>query len=85
MVEEKDPHDHSKTVHKFAGYQQVTPGQLSSADFDAATADLVAYLEWMAEPAQGTRKRLGVWVVLFMTLFAILAWCLSASFWKAVK
>ena len=85
MVEEKDPHDHTKTVHKFAGFEQVTPGSLSQADFDVATADLVAYLEWMAEPAQGTRKRLGVWVLLFMSLFALLAWRLSASFWKEVK
>jgi len=85
MVEEKDPHDHTKTVHKFAGFEQVTPGTLSQADFDVATADLVAYLEWMAEPAQGTRKRLGVWVLLFMSLFALLAWRLSASYWKEVK
>ena len=85
MVEEKDPHDASKTVHKFAGFEQVTPGTLKPADFDAATADLVAYLEWMAEPGQGTRKRLGVWVLLFMSVFALLAWRLSASFWKEVK
>jgi ubiquinol-cytochrome c reductase cytochrome c1 subunit len=85
MVEEKDPHDATKTVHKFAGFEQVTPGTLKPAEFDAATADLVAYLEWMAEPAQNTRKRLGVWVLLFMSLFALLAWRLSASYWKEVK
>ena len=85
MVEEKDPHDHTKTVHKFAGFEQVTPGKLNATEFDTATADLVAYLEWMAEPAQGLRKRLGVWVLLFMTAFALLAWRLSASFWKEVK
>jgi len=85
MVEEKDPHDHTKTVHKFDGFEQVTPGKLNATEFDTATADLVAYLEWMAEPAQGLRKRLGVWVLLFMTVFALLAWRLSASYWKEVK
>jgi ubiquinol-cytochrome c reductase cytochrome c1 subunit len=85
MVEEKDPHDANKTVHKFAGFQQVSPGQLSPTEFDAATADLVAYLEWMAEPEQGLRKRLGVWVLLFMTVFALLAWRLSVATWKTVK
>jgi ubiquinol-cytochrome c reductase cytochrome c1 subunit len=85
MVEEKDPHDHSKTVHKFAGYQQVAPGLMSPTEFDTATADLVGYLEWMAEPAQGTRKRLGVWVLLFLSAFALLCWRLSASYWKEVK
>ncbi|WP_426116318.1 cytochrome c1 [Massilia sp. PWRC2] len=85
MAEEKDPHDHSKTVHKFAGFEQVTPGSMTAADFDTAMADLVGYLEWMAEPAQQTRKRLGVWVLLFLSLFVLLTWRLSASYWKEVK
>lgn len=85
MVDEKDPHDPSKTVHKFAGFEQVTPGTMSATEFDTATADLVAYLAWMAEPAQDTRKRLGVWVLLFMSLFSLLAWRLSKSYWKEVK
>jgi ubiquinol-cytochrome c reductase cytochrome c1 subunit len=85
MVEEKDPHDASKTVHKFAGFEQVTPGTLKPLEFDEATADLVAYLEWMAEPAAGTRKSLGVWVLFLMSIFALFAWRLSASFWKEVK
>lgn len=85
MVEEKDPHDPTKTVHTFAGYQQVTPGTMSGTEFDTATADLVGYLGWMAEPAQGTRKRLGVWVLLFLSLFSLLAWRLSASYWKEIK
>jgi ubiquinol-cytochrome c reductase cytochrome c1 subunit len=85
MVEEKDPHDHTKTVHKFAGYEMVKPGTMSVNDFDIATADLVGYLEWMSEPAQGTRKRLGVWVLLFLSVFSLLCWRLSVSYWKNVK
>ena len=85
MVEEEDAHEHGKKVHKFDGYEQVTPGTMSQTEFDTATADLVGYLEWMAEPAQGTRKRLGVWVLLFLSGFAVLAWRLNASFWKEVK
>ena len=85
MVEEEDPHDHGKKVHSFAGYEQVTPGSMTAAEFDTATADLVGYLEWMAEPTQGTRKRLGVWVLLFLAGFALLAWRLNASYWKEVK
>jgi ubiquinol-cytochrome c reductase cytochrome c1 subunit len=85
MVEEKDPHDAGKTVHKFEGFEQVTPGTMSPADFDNAVGDLVGYLEWMAEPAQTQRKRLGVWVLLFLAGFSFLAWRLNASFWKEVK
>ncbi len=85
MVEEKDPHDATKTVHKFAGFEQVTPGTMKPLEFDEATADLVAYMSWMAEPAQSTRKKLGVWVLLFMSVFVLLAWLLSKSYWKEVK
>jgi len=85
FVEVADPHDATKKIHKFDGFQQVTPGKMTALQFDEATADLVAYMEWMAEPAQGLRKRLGVWVLLFMSFFALLAWRLNASYWKEVK
>jgi ubiquinol-cytochrome c reductase cytochrome c1 subunit len=85
FVEEKDPHDPSKTEHKFAGFEQIKPGKLSAIEYDNATADLVGYLQWMSEPAQNTRKRLGVWVLLFLGLFTVLAWRLNASYWKDVK
>jgi ubiquinol-cytochrome c reductase cytochrome c1 subunit len=85
MVEEKDPHDHDKLVHKFDGFEQVTPGTMTALEFDSATADLVAYLEWMAEPAASTRKKLGVWVLFLMSTFALFAWLLNKSYWKEVK
>jgi ubiquinol-cytochrome c reductase cytochrome c1 subunit len=85
MVEEKDPHEPGKLVHNFAGFETVTPGTMSATEYDGAVADLVGYLNWMAEPSQGLRKRLGVWVVLFLAMFSFLAWRLNASFWKEVK
>jgi ubiquinol-cytochrome c reductase cytochrome c1 subunit len=85
MVEEKDPHDASKMVHKVVGFETVTKGTQTQQQFDADTADLVAYLEWMAEPAAATRKKLGVWVLFLMSTFALFAWLLSKSYWKEVK
>jgi ubiquinol-cytochrome c reductase cytochrome c1 subunit len=85
FAEEKDPHEEGKTVHKFDGFETVKPGKLSALDYDYAVADLVAYLEWMSEPAQNTRKRLGVWVLLFLGAFVFVAWRLNASYWKEVK
>ena len=85
MKEVADPHDHGKKIHQFAGFEQVTPGKLQKLEFDTAVADLVGYMEWMAEPAAQTRKKLGAIVVLFMAVFAFLAWRLNASFWKEVK
>nr|WP_314542745.1 cytochrome c1 [uncultured Massilia sp.] len=85
MVEEPDPHEPGKTVHRFAGFEQVTPGTLTQQEFDTQVADLVAYMDWMAEPTRDLRKRLGAIVVLFLALFAFLAWRLNASYWKGVQ
>jgi ubiquinol-cytochrome c reductase cytochrome c1 subunit len=80
-----DPHDSAKTVHRFKAFEQITPGQLSAAEYNQAVADLVAFLQWMGEPAQGQRVRLGVWVLLFLAVFTLFAWRLNAAYWKEVK
>ncbi len=85
MEEAPDPHEAGKTIHQFTGWKQVAPGTMTATEFDTATADLVAYLNWMAEPAQGTRKKLGVIVLIFLSIFAFLAWRLNESYWKDVK
>lgn len=85
FVEVKDPHDPSKTEHRFAGYEQLTPGTLNALQFDESVADLVAYLQWMGEPSQGKRVRVGVWVLLFLALFTVCTWRLNAAYWKDVK
>ena len=84
-AEEKDPHDPTKTVRLFKGFEQSKPGTLSKGDYDLAMADLVAYLQWMGEPAQTQRVRLGVWVLLFLSIFTLIAWRLNAAYWKDIK
>ena len=82
---EDETDESGEKVHKFAGYQQVTPGTMSATDYDSSVADLVAYLSWMAEPAQKERKQLGVWVLLFLSILCVFTWRLNASYWKDIK
>ena len=77
--------EHGEKVHKFTGFEQITPGKLSTQEYDQAAADLVNYLNWMAEPEQSHRKRLGVWVLLFLGMFTVFAWRLNAAYWKDVR
>ncbi|MDP1534885.1 MAG: cytochrome c1 [Rubrivivax sp.] len=84
-VDAKDPHDASKTVPVFKGFEALTVGTLTTAEYNLAVADLVAYLQWMGEPVQTERMRLGVWVLLFLSVFTVIAWRLNASFWKDIK
>ena len=76
---------HGSDVQVFKGWTQLTPGTMTPLEFDHAIADLVGYLQWMGEPAQNTRVRIGVWVLLFLGIFSFVAWRLNASFWKNVK
>jgi ubiquinol-cytochrome c reductase cytochrome c1 subunit len=85
FVTEADPHNPGKTEVKFEGFEQLTPGKLAPQEYDSAIADLVAYLQWMAEPVQGQRTRLGVGVLIFLAIFTFIAWRLNAAFWKDVK
>ena len=85
FVERPDPHDSKKSVQAFDRFESISPGSLNKTEYDAAVADLVAYLQWMGEPAQNQRVRIGVWVLLFLGLFTLVAWRLNAAFWKDVK
>jgi ubiquinol-cytochrome c reductase cytochrome c1 subunit len=80
-----DPHQHGKTTHRFMGFKQLTPGTLSANEFDESVADLVAYMQWMGEPAQHERVRLGVWVLIFLACFTVIAWALNGAYWKDIK
>ena len=84
-VEEPDAHEPGKTVHRFVGFEQLTPGTLTPLEYDDAVADLVGFMTWMAEPAQKDRVRLGVWVLIFLGVFTVITWRLNAAFWRDIK
>ncbi len=77
--------EHGHEVHVFKGWKQITPGTMTPAQYDQAIGDLVNYMQWMGEPAQNTRVRVGVWVLLFLSVLTLFAWRLNAAFWKDVK
>jgi ubiquinol-cytochrome c reductase cytochrome c1 subunit len=77
--------EHGHEVEVFKGWEQLTPGTQTPLQYDQTVADLVNYLQWMGEPNEDHRIRLGVWVLIFLLGFSIIAWRLNASFWKDIK
>ncbi|MGH8129576.1 MAG: cytochrome c1 [Steroidobacteraceae bacterium] len=61
------------------------PGELPAAAFDSFVRDTVAFLEYVAEPAKAQRKALGIWVTLFLLMFAAFSYFLYKEYWKDVK
>ena len=81
--EEPDPEEGGAPV--FTGFEAATEGTLSPEDYDAFVRDTVNFLEYISEPVRGTRRVLGVWVLLFLTLFLIIASMLKNQIWKDVS
>ena len=77
--------EHGQAEKKLVGFEVSVPGKMNKVEYDQAVADLVSYLDWMAEPAGNLRKRLGVWVLLFIGVLFVLAWRLNAAYWKDIK
>jgi ubiquinol-cytochrome c reductase cytochrome c1 subunit len=82
VYEKREEHGHE--VEVLTGWKQVTPGTMTQLQYDQAVGDLVGYLQWMAEPSQNTRVRVGAWVLLFLGIFTFVAWRLNAAYWKEV-
>ena len=83
VFDKVEAHGHETEV--FKGWEQLSPGTMTPLQFDQNVGDLVSFLQWMAEPAQNTRIRVGVWVLLFLVMAVVFTWRLNASYWKDVK
>ena len=69
FVEVKDPHEERQDrCTASPASSRSRPARSSELQYDEAVGDLVAYLQWMGEPAQGTRVRVGVGVLIFLGL-----------------
>ena len=75
---------HGGQTEVIVGFEQVTEGSMSTAEFDQAMKDLVAFLDYLAEPYKQTRKNVGTGVLIFLFFFGILAYLLKKEYWKDV-
>ena len=58
--------------------------QLNEKEFDQFTLDIVNFLDYVGEPIQLERKKLGIWVILFLLIFLIFSYALYKDIWKEV-
>jgi ubiquinol-cytochrome c reductase cytochrome c1 subunit len=83
VTERMDEHTGDKVVTR--KLVMARPGTLSKPAYEQYTADLVNYLSYMGEPAQGHRKLWGILVMFFLAGFFILMLMLKKEYWKDVK
>lgn len=83
-VVEEHTDSEGKTTHTITGLELVQPGKMSPEEYDTAVRDLVTFLAWMGEPMKLERQRLGIWVLLFLAIFTVIAYFLKKEYWKDV-
>lgn len=66
-------------------FKYVTNGSMSYDEYKSSITDLVNFLTYVSEPAQLDRYRIGFWVILFLSIFSVLAYLLKVEYWKDVK
>jgi ubiquinol-cytochrome c reductase cytochrome b subunit len=81
----RDPLTGEDILEKECGRLVVTKaGTQSPEEFDKTVYDLVNFLEYVAEPMQQDRKRIGIYVMFFLAIFFVFAWLLNREYWKDV-
>ncbi len=61
-----------------------SPGSMTPEEYDGAVRDLATFLVYLSEPAQLKRKSIGIWVLLFLAVLALLTYLLKAEYWRDV-
>ncbi len=72
------------TTH-FEGFETVTAGSMTAEEFDNFARDTANFLEYISEPIRSTRRVLGVWVLIYLSIFLVIAIMLKRQVWKDVS
>lgn len=73
--------DGKQEVHKLV---LAKPGTMTPMEYDQAVADLVNYLVYQSEPVRLERQTIGIYVLIFLAIFLLLAYLLKREYWKDV-
>lgn len=71
-------------VHRLEKLELASQGSLSPQEYDRAVADLVSFLVWVGEPAQETRKQIGLGVIGVLMVLVVLTYLLKRAYWKDI-
>jgi ubiquinol-cytochrome c reductase cytochrome c1 subunit len=74
------------TVNRvFENFESTTIGEMNADEYDEFVRDTVNFLAYIAEPVRADRRKLGVWVLMFLTVFLVIASMLKKQVWKDVS
>ena len=72
-------------VEHLADLELAIPGTMTPEEYDDFVRDTTNFLVFIAEPMRSDRRALGVWVLIYLLFFLIIARMLKKQIWKDVK
>ncbi|MCG8371240.1 MAG: cytochrome c1 [Proteobacteria bacterium] len=69
----------------FEDFRPLSAGSMDAGDYDDFVRDTTNFLAFIAEPIRQDRRKLGVWVLMFLIFFFVLAAQLKKQIWKDVQ
>lgn len=70
---------------RVVGFELDQPGLMSASEYDQFARDLTAFLTYVGEPAILKRERIGIWVMLFLSLLTLLSYFMYQEYWRDIK
>ncbi len=64
--------------------EMLVKGTLSEKEYDQVIHDIVGFLEYAGEPAKLKRQTMGLYVLLFLAFFTLIAYLLKKEYWRDV-
>ncbi|MEK7758446.1 MAG: cytochrome c1 [Pseudomonadota bacterium] len=68
----------------FDRFEIEKPGSMTTQQYDESMRDLTNFMVYVGEPAKLVRYRLGVFVLVFLAIFLVVAYLLKKEYWKDV-
>ena len=64
--------------------EQDSEGKYTPDAYEQTVYDLVNFLVYLSEPAKLMRQKVGIWVIIYLLSFLVLAYLLKKEYWKDV-
>jgi ubiquinol-cytochrome c reductase cytochrome c1 subunit len=77
--------EHGDIEKQQTGFELVTKGKLSPDEYDQFVRDTVNFLDYIGEPMQMQRRKLGAGVLMFLLVFFGFVYYLKQDYWREVK
>ncbi len=82
---ETHKNEDGSVTSEFKGFELLSAGSMTADEYDDFVRDTTNFLAFIAEPIRQDRRTIGVWVLIYLVVFLIIARMLKKQIWKDVK